>query len=61
MYGATMVNLSEDQQQLSVTIDEKNATIDLETFVSFNNYFIVIYFISLFYRMLNVMMKKFIQ
>ncbi len=35
MYGATMVTLSEDQQQLFVTIDEKKATIDLESYVSF--------------------------
>jgi hypothetical protein len=33
MYGATMVTMSEDQQQLFVTIDEKKTTIDLETFV----------------------------
>jgi hypothetical protein len=33
MYGATMVTLSEDQLQLFVTIDEKKATIDLESFV----------------------------
>jgi hypothetical protein len=33
MYGATVVNISEDQQQLSVTIDDKKATIDLESFV----------------------------
>ena len=33
MYGATMVTLSEDQQQLFVTIDDKKATIDLESLV----------------------------
>ncbi|CAF0990021.1 unnamed protein product [Rotaria sp. Silwood1] len=32
MYGSTMVTLSEDQQQLLVTIDDKKATIDLESF-----------------------------
>jgi len=31
MYGATMVTLSEDQQQLFVAIDDKKATIDLES------------------------------
>jgi len=35
MYGATMVTLSEDQLQLFVTIDDKKATIDLESFVCF--------------------------
>ena len=34
MYGATMVTISEDQQQLFVTIDEKKVTVDLESFVS---------------------------
>lgn len=33
MYGTTMVTMSEDQQQLIVTIDDKRATIDLESFV----------------------------
>ncbi len=33
MYSATMVTISEDQQQLFVTIDEKKVTIDLESFV----------------------------
>ncbi|CAF3130310.1 unnamed protein product [Rotaria socialis] len=32
MYGSTMVSLSEDQQQLFVTIDDKKASIDLESF-----------------------------
>lgn len=33
MYGATMVTMSEDQQQLFVTIDEKKVTVDLESLV----------------------------
>lgn len=33
MYGSTMVTLSEDQQQLIVTIHDKKAVIDLESFV----------------------------
>lgn len=33
MYGSTMVTLSDDQQQLFVTIDDKKASIDLESFV----------------------------
>ncbi|UJR34117.1 hypothetical protein I4U23_021524 [Adineta vaga] len=32
MYGASMVSLSEDQQQLNVTVDEKKAIIDLESY-----------------------------
>lgn len=32
MYGSSMVNPSEDRQQLIVMVDEKKATIDLETF-----------------------------
>lgn len=36
MYGASMVNLSEDALQLLVTIDDKQATIDLDTFVCSN-------------------------
>ena len=34
MYGASMVSQSEDQQQLTVNIDEKRAVIDLDSFVS---------------------------
>ncbi len=34
MYGATMVTISEDQQQLFITIDEKKVSVDLESFVS---------------------------
>lgn len=33
MYGSTMVTISEDQQQLFVTIDEKKVMIDLDSFV----------------------------
>jgi hypothetical protein len=33
MYGTPIVPIPEDQQQLIVTIDDKKATIDLETFV----------------------------
>ena len=60
MYGATMVTMSEDQQQLFVTIDDKKTTIDLESFVCLlflKNLFV--FFV--FYRKLNVMMKKFNQ
>jgi len=60
MYGATMVTMSEDQQQLFITIDDKKATIDLESFVCL---FVYLFnkFDFLFYRKSNVMMKKFIQ
>jgi hypothetical protein len=60
MYGATMVTMSEDQQQLFITIDDKKATIDLESFVCL---FVCLFnkFEILFYRKSNVMMKKFIQ
>ena len=34
MYGVAMVTASEDEQQITVTIDEHTATIDLESFVS---------------------------
>jgi len=36
MYGSTMVSMSEDQKQLIVNVDDKTATIDLETYVNFN-------------------------
>jgi hypothetical protein len=61
MYGATMITMSEDQQQLFVTIDDKKATIDLESFVSLKKFYFLFYFFFVFYRKLNVMMKKFIQ
>jgi len=61
MYGATMVTMSEDQQQLFVTIDEKKTTIDLETFVCLLILRISFFLNFEFYRKLNVMMKKFIQ
>jgi hypothetical protein len=45
MYGATMVTMSEDQQQLFIIIDEKKATIDLESFVCLINLiFFYLYF-----------------
>ena len=33
MYGASMVSVSEDQQQLTVAVDEKKAIVDLESYV----------------------------
>ncbi len=44
MYGATMITMSEDQQQLFVTIDDKKATIDLESFVSLKKFYFLFYF-----------------
>jgi hypothetical protein len=61
MYGATMVTLSEDQLQLFVTIDDKKATIDLESFVCFVSFLKnLVLFFFLIKRKSNVTMKKFI-
>lgn len=35
MYGASMVQLSPDQQQLTVTVDDNRILIDLQTYVIF--------------------------
>ncbi len=65
MYGATMVTISEDQQQLFITIDEKKVSVDLESFVSL----IILIFLPSFdlkmlfflHRKSRVMMKRFSQ